>query len=84
MGVFLPAAVLLLDPTRAPPSGLHTKVVTHLLSFAAASPQAFKDATGRLDAAVKETLEASVRQVVGSKTTSGGQTIKPQISLRSF
>lgn len=38
-----------------------------------------------MDGAAKDTLEASVRQALGSKTSSAGQTAaKPQISLRSF
>ena len=79
----MPVLILFLDPSRRPATPWHTQAVTQLLSLAAASPAAFKDATGRLEASLRETLETSVRQALGNK---GHMTepAKPQISLRSF
>ena len=83
LGVIMPVLILLLDSSRQPPTPLHTQCVTQLLSLAAASPTAFKDATGRLEQSMKDTLETSVRQALGSKAQSA-EPAKPQISLRSF
>jgi len=84
LGVLFPLAILLLDPSRSPLTTLHGRTVTHLLSFATTSPTAFKDATGKLDAGARETLETSIRQALGNKGNFANQTAKPQISLRSF
>ncbi|KAI0830170.1 ARM repeat-containing protein [Trametes gibbosa] len=83
LGVIMPVLILFLNPSRQPPTTLHTQSVTQLLSLAAASPTAFKDATGRLEPHARETLETSVRQTLGGKGTSA-EPAKPQISLRSF
>ncbi|KAI1790592.1 clathrin-coated vesicle protein [Ganoderma leucocontextum] len=83
LGVMMPVLILLLDPSRQPPTPLHTQGVTQLLSLAAVSPAAFKDATGRLEQSMKDTLETSVRQALGGKAQSA-EPAKPQISLRSF
>ena len=83
LGVIIPVLVLFLDPSRQPATPLHTQGVTQLLSLAASSPVAFKDATGRLEASMRETLETSVRQALGSKAQAA-EPAKPQISLRSF
>ncbi|KAJ8482572.1 hypothetical protein ONZ51_g5279 [Trametes cubensis] len=58
-------------------------LVTQLLSLAAASPAAFKDATGKLEPSARETLETSVRQALGNRAATA-EPAKPQISLRSF
>ena len=83
LGVIMPVLILFLDPSRQPPTPLHTQAVTQLLSLAAASPAAFKDATGRLEQSSKDALETSVRQALGSKGQVA-EPAKPQISLRSF
>jgi HEAT repeat-containing protein 5 len=75
---------LLLDPTQSPPSPLHTQTIAQVLSFATASAPAFKEATTRLPAELKETLETSVRQALGAKKGAASEVHKPQISLRSF
>ncbi|KAI0742742.1 clathrin-coated vesicle protein [Daedaleopsis nitida] len=82
LGVIMPVLILFLDPARQPALPLHTLGVTQLLSLAAASPTAFKDATGRLEPSTRETLETSVRQALGSKGPVAE--VRPQISLRSF
>ena len=81
--VIIPVLVLFLDPSRQPATPLHTQGVTQLLSLAASSPVAFKDATGRLEASMRETLETSIRQALGSKAQAA-EPARPQISLRSF
>ncbi|CCM02125.1 uncharacterized protein FIBRA_04202 [Fibroporia radiculosa] len=83
LGVFMPALILLLDATRPSPSASHSQSVAQLLSFAAQSPAAFKDATGKLSPQMRETLESSIRQALGNKASTG-EAPKPQISLRSF
>ncbi|KAI0776806.1 ARM repeat-containing protein [Trametes elegans] len=83
LGVIMPVLILFLNPSRQPPTALHTQSVAQLLAFAAASPATFKDATGRLESAARETLETSVRQILGGKAGSA-EPAKPQISLRSF
>ena len=88
LGILLPTVVLLLDPSKPAPSSspIHMQAVTHLLGFATGSPAAFKDATGRLSQAMRDTLEASIRQAVsgGNRTATQAAASKPQISLRSF
>ena len=88
LGILLPTISLLLDPassTTVPKSKLHTLAVTQALSFARASPAAFKEATEKMDLSAKEILEASVRQALGANAAATSQTAaKPQISLKSF
>lgn len=61
------------------------QAVTHLLGFATGSPAAFKEAAGKLDQGVRDTLETSIRQAVGGgKAVPQVAAAKPQISLRSF
>lgn len=84
LGILLPTMALLLDPNQAPPSALHTQTIAQVLTFATASAQAFKDATAKLPADAREVLEASVRQALGGSRQAGGESHKPQISLRSF
>jgi len=86
LGVLLPTIILLLRPFENPATSIHTQSVTQLLAFASASPAAFKEATGKLEAGARETMEQSVRKAVGG-SVGGGTSIngaKPQISLRSF
>jgi hypothetical protein len=92
LGVILPVLMLLLSATPPNPSSpakppqTHTLAITYILNFATSAPQAFKDATSKLDAKGRETLEAAVRQAVGgmSGSTSTNSGSKPQISLRTF
>ncbi|KAG9014418.1 hypothetical protein FRB90_005311 [Tulasnella sp. 427] len=86
LGVLLPLCVLLLDPTRSPPSSLHTRTIAHLLAFATTSPAAFKEATAKLGPVEREKLETSVRQAIGgaAKGATTEKLAKPAISLRSF
>lgn len=83
LGVLMPPMILLLDPGRTPPSAFHAQSVAQLLSFAASSPTAFKEATSKLDPQMRESLESSVRQALGNKALTS-EAPKPQISLRSF
>ncbi|KAF8523823.1 ARM repeat-containing protein [Gautieria morchelliformis] len=83
--ILLPTLALLLDPSRSPSPPIHMQAVTHLLGFATGAPAAFKEAAGKLEQDVRDTLEASIRQAVGaSKTSTQAAASKPQISLRSF
>ena len=75
---------LLMDPGQTPPSALHTQTIAQVLVFATAAPPAFKEATTKLPAELKETLETSVRQALGGKKSAASEVHKPQISLRSF
>lgn len=85
LGVLLPAMALLLDPSKTTPSLVHVQTIAHILSFATSAPVAFKEATGKMDQAAKETLEVSVRQALGGAgATASQQSARPQISLRSF
>lgn len=84
LGVLLPTMTLLLDPSQTPPSTLHTQTVAQVLSFATTSAPAFKEATTKLPADMKETLETSVRNAVGGRKAPTAESHKPQISLRSF
>ncbi|KAH9916212.1 clathrin-coated vesicle protein [Fomitopsis serialis] len=83
LGVLMPAMILLLHPTRVIPSKMHTQSVRQLLAIAAVSPAAFKEATGKLNQQMRDTLETSVRQAVGNRGPAVDAP-KPQISLRSF
>jgi len=83
LGILLPATILLLDPNRQPPSPVHSQSVTQVLSLAAVSPSAFKEATAKLTPPMRESLEGSVRQALGNKGPAT-EAPKPQISLRSF
>lgn len=84
LGVLLPITTMLLNPTLVPPSSLHAQSTAQILSFAASSPVAFKEATGKLSAEDRETLETSVRQALGGSKAASAEAHKPQISLRSF
>jgi hypothetical protein len=86
LSIFLPTIALLLRPSEASPTPIHTQSVSQLLSFATTSPASFKEATTRLDPPARELLEQSVRKAVSNTAAShGGQSApKPQISLRSF
>jgi hypothetical protein len=84
LGVLLPAMTLLLDPSKATPSAIHTLTVKHVLSLATSAPAAFKEATGKMGPTARETLETSVRQSLGAAGSANQQSSKPQISLRSF
>jgi hypothetical protein len=85
LGIFLPTVALLLDPSKAVPSTVHTQAVANLLNFATGSPAAFKEVTGKLDQTVRDALETSIRQAVsGNKAPQQSTVAKPQISLRSF
>ncbi|GJJ09041.1 hypothetical protein Clacol_003263 [Clathrus columnatus] len=84
LGILLPTLSLLLNPSKASASPFHMMAVTHLLSFAAASPAAFKEAAAKLDQGIRDSLESSIRQAVGGNKLPQPTTVKPQISLRSF
>ncbi|KAG8856911.1 hypothetical protein FRB96_006174 [Tulasnella sp. 330] len=84
LGLLLPLLVLLLDPAPTSPTPTHSRTVTQLLELATLAPAAFKEATAKLDEAARETMETSIRQALGPKNASSGQSTKPQISLRSF
>jgi HEAT repeat-containing protein 5 len=86
LGILLPTLTLLLDPNQTTPEPLHTQALNQLLIFASSSPIAFKEATGKLDQAIRERLESAVRNAFTNKSSAATaqQTAKPQISLRSF
>ncbi len=88
MGVLLPTIALLLmtnPPDQGPVANLSSQTIAQLLSFATASPAAFKDAAAKLEAPVREMLEQSIRRAVGGSAAAAQQpAAKPQISLRSF
>ncbi|TDL16333.1 clathrin-coated vesicle protein [Rickenella mellea] len=85
LGVLLPAVVLLLDPSKSPPTPIHAQAITHVLAFATSAPAAFKEATGKMDQMPREVLESSVRQALGGKANTPSLPVaKPQISLRTF
>lgn len=83
LGILMPVMILLLDPARTPPTKMHGQAVRQLLALAALSPSAFKEATGKLEPQMRDTLETSVRQAVGGRGPATDAP-KPQISLRSF
>ncbi|KAG1837702.1 armadillo-type protein [Suillus subalutaceus] len=84
LSVLLPTITLLLRPSQMPPSTIHSSGVAHLLSLAASSPASFKEATTQLDPSVREVLEVSIRKAVEGAAGPVQQSMKPQISLRSF
>lgn len=85
LSVLIPATTLLLRPSQTPPSTVHSSGIAHLLSLAASSSASFKEATTQLDPSVREVLEMSIRKAVeGAAATAVQQSVKPQISLRSF
>lgn len=99
LGVLLPTISLLLPNNSSPPppptisttaTSITTQTTAQLLSFATTSPGAFKEAAGKLDQSTRELLENSIRRAMtGAGAGAGGvggtgQTVKPQISLRSF
>ncbi|KAK1228476.1 hypothetical protein PQX77_008494 [Marasmius sp. AFHP31] len=86
LAVFLPTIALLLSDSQSSSAPIITLSVKQLLAYATSSPASFKDATGKLDAPIRELLEQSIRKALGNTTTATGaqQASKPQISLRSF
>ncbi|KAF4622079.1 hypothetical protein D9613_008980 [Agrocybe pediades] len=101
LGVFLPTISLLLSPSPPPSASSHpvaasvtNQTVAQLLSFASASPSAFKEAIAKLDEGTRELLELSIRRALGAGAGGAGgvggvgaghqAAAKPQISLRSF
>ncbi|KAI0688492.1 clathrin-coated vesicle protein [Cytidiella melzeri] len=84
LGVLLPVMTLVLNPSRTPTPPLHTQTISQVLQFAASSPAAFKEVTGKLPNDMKEVLETSVRQALGGSKVNSTESHKPQISLRSF
>ncbi|KAJ3852125.1 clathrin-coated vesicle protein [Lentinula lateritia] len=85
LGVFLPTISLLLANSQNSPSPVVAQSIKQLLSYATISPAAFKEAASKLDAPTRELLETSVRRAVGGpQITLAQNTVKPQISLRSF
>ncbi|KAG1904032.1 armadillo-type protein [Suillus fuscotomentosus] len=84
LSVLLPTITLLLRPSQMPPSTIHSSGIAHLLSLAASSPVSFKEATTQLDPSVREVLEMSIRKAVEGAAGTVQQSMKPQISLRSF
>lgn len=84
LSVLLPTTTLLLRPSQNPPSTIHSSGIAHLLSLAASSPTSFKEATTQLDPSVREVLEMSIRKAVEGTAAAVQQSMKPQISLRSF
>ncbi|KIJ69624.1 hypothetical protein HYDPIDRAFT_124270 [Hydnomerulius pinastri MD-312] len=83
LSIILPTVTLLLRPSQTPPCSTHSSAVAQLLTFAASSPNSFKEATAQLDPNVREVLELSIRRAVEGSSTSQ-TTARPQISLRSF
>ncbi|KAG8726819.1 hypothetical protein FRC10_006693, partial [Ceratobasidium sp. 414] len=63
---------------------IHTAAVSQVLSFATASPAAFKEAAGLMNQAQRDLMESSIRQAVADRGKSGTQPLtgKPQIALR--
>lgn len=85
LGVLLPTIALLLHSSQQTSTSLHSQTVTQLLFFATSAPVAFKEAAGHLDQITRELLQTSVKLAVESSSlTSGVNSAKPQISLRSF
>ncbi|KIK61652.1 hypothetical protein GYMLUDRAFT_73165 [Collybiopsis luxurians FD-317 M1] len=86
LGVLLPTISLILASSQGSSSPVVAQSIKQLLSYATMSPAAFKEAASKLDPSTRELLEQSVRKAVGGSTQTGTvqNTIKPQISLRSF
>ncbi|KAJ3781084.1 clathrin-coated vesicle protein [Lentinula aff. detonsa] len=86
LGVLLPTISLLLANSQNSPSPVVAQSIKQLLSYATISPTAFKEAASKLDAPTRELLETSIRRAVGGgpQTATVQNTVKPQISLRSF
>ncbi|KAJ3824050.1 clathrin-coated vesicle protein [Lentinula raphanica] len=86
LGVLLPTISLLLANSQNSPSPVVAQSIKQLLSYATISPAAFKEAASKLDVPTRELLELSIRRAVGGgpQTTVVQNTVKPQISLRSF
>ncbi|KAJ3730050.1 hypothetical protein DFJ43DRAFT_1000397, partial [Lentinula guzmanii] len=86
LGVLLPTISLLLANSQHSPSPVVAQSIKQLLSYATISPTAFKEAASKLDAPTREHLETSIRRAVGGgpQTAAVQNTVKPQISLRSF
>lgn len=99
LGVFLPTILLTLSNNEeattttgsaaSPSPSIHASGIAQILSFAALSPVAFKQAAAKLDSGARESLEQAVRKAVGKTAAQGpgqgsAQGGKPQISLRAF
>lgn len=84
LAVLLPTETLLLDAGRIPPTHLHVQAIAQLLTFATTAPGPFKEATAKLDAPVRDKLEAAIRQAIGARASANAGAAKPQISLKAF
>jgi HEAT repeat-containing protein 5 len=82
--VLLPTMSLLLSDQPSTTDPVRSQTVAQLLSYATSSPSAFKEAASKLDQSKRELLEQSIRRAIGSNSSGGSATAKPQISLRSF
>jgi hypothetical protein len=68
LGILVPTLCLLLDPgAPTEPSALHQLAINTLLSLAASSPKAFKDATQAMPEGERAQLERSIRDAVGAR-----------------
>jgi hypothetical protein len=84
LGILLPTFMLLLGSSNES-SPYHSLGVKGFLQFASTAPQAFKEATGKLDQQQKSILEGAVREALaGGTSTNTSKTAKPTIALRSF
>ncbi|EDR02958.1 uncharacterized protein LACBIDRAFT_307872 [Laccaria bicolor S238N-H82] len=71
--------------TQALSAPISTQAMTQLLTYAMASRAGFEEAAGKLDPAMRELLEKSIRRALGGvQGTQAQQAVKSQISLRSF
>lgn len=67
-GILVPTLCLLLDPgSPSEPSQMHLIATNTLLSLAASSPKAFKDATQAMPEGERAGLERAVREAVGAR-----------------
>ncbi len=86
LGIIIPTLIFLLEPQaiKAVDSLLHKASIKTLLSLATSAPQAFREATGKLDAERKTRLEAAIREALSeSNPGSAARVDKPTIALRS-
>jgi HEAT repeat protein len=90
-GILVPTLCLLLDPVGsdpAAPTAMHTLATNTLLSLAAASPKAFKDATQAMPEGERVSLERAVRDAVGAraaaKPAASAVVERKGIALKSF
>jgi len=88
LGILLPTFMLLLAEPGAPSpddSPYHAVGIRTLLQVASTAPQAFKEATGRLEAQQRTVLETAVREALaGGASGNSTKAAKPTIELRSF